>query len=386
MAYDHVIAGGGIYGAYAAWELARRGAEVALFEADEVGAGASAGPGKRGVRANGRDPRELPLMERAYDRWASLGGELGADIGYERTGGLQLIEREVPEMAPTSTASARAQSTLQNNHGIRTEVLDGAAVRELEPEAGDRVVGAVHAPDDGVADHTATTAALAAAAGAEGAEVIEGTPIEGIVREGGTVSAVRTGDGAEVRVDGAFLLLTNAAAPGFVEAELGVALPTWPFRPQVLVTEPVEPAFPEHLIGHSHRRMALKALPGGRLMISGGWVADWDRETGATEPIPEHVEANVAEAAAVFPRAEGVAVEEVTADHLEPASIDHLPVVDRLPGAGNMIVATGWNGHGFAIAPAVAELLAEWAATGAPPPLLEPFSVRRFGLDSAAWP
>ena len=29
--------------------------------------GASGGPGKRGVRANGRDVRELPLMRMAYE-------------------------------------------------------------------------------------------------------------------------------------------------------------------------------------------------------------------------------------------------------------------------------------------------------------------------------
>ena len=55
--------------------------------------GASGGKGKRGVRANGRDLRELPLMRMAYERWPALQGEIGAPTGYERTGHLQLIER-----------------------------------------------------------------------------------------------------------------------------------------------------------------------------------------------------------------------------------------------------------------------------------------------------
>ena len=74
---DFVIIGGGVYGCATAWELAKRGAEVMLLEADEIAAGASGGPGKRGVRANGRDLRELPLMRAAYRRWPTLHEELG---------------------------------------------------------------------------------------------------------------------------------------------------------------------------------------------------------------------------------------------------------------------------------------------------------------------
>ena len=59
---DFVIVGGGIYGCSVAWEIARRGGKVLLLEANTIAAGASGGQGKRGVRANGRDLRELPLL------------------------------------------------------------------------------------------------------------------------------------------------------------------------------------------------------------------------------------------------------------------------------------------------------------------------------------
>lgn len=61
---DFVI-GGGVYGAGVAWELARRGVEALLLEARQIACGASGGVGKQGVRANGRDLRELPLMRLA---------------------------------------------------------------------------------------------------------------------------------------------------------------------------------------------------------------------------------------------------------------------------------------------------------------------------------
>ncbi|HXH11738.1 MAG TPA: FAD-dependent oxidoreductase [Alphaproteobacteria bacterium] len=62
---DFVIVGGRVYGAGVAWELAKRGAEVLLLEAQQIASGASGGLGQRGVRANGRDLRELALMRLA---------------------------------------------------------------------------------------------------------------------------------------------------------------------------------------------------------------------------------------------------------------------------------------------------------------------------------
>ena len=48
-------------------------------------------------------------------------------------------------------------------------------------------------------------------------------------------------------------------------------------------------------------------------------------------------------------------------------SIDGIPIIDYLPGAANMLVGVGWSGHGWAIAPAVARLLADWALGGERP-------------------
>src|SRR5215813_11879697 len=69
---DYVIVGGGEYGVGLAWELGRRGARVVVLEADRVASGASGGPGRRGVRSNGRDVSQLPLMPIAQRRCRRL--------------------------------------------------------------------------------------------------------------------------------------------------------------------------------------------------------------------------------------------------------------------------------------------------------------------------
>jgi sarcosine oxidase subunit beta len=375
--YDYVVMGGGVYGCAAAWELARRGARVLLLEARTVASGASGGLGKRGVRACGRDARELPLMRLAYDLWPALAGEIGAETGYERTGLLHLFERESDGL-DGGWASAPARAWAQRQRGIVTEVLDRDAVRAVEPDVCDTVNGALYCPDDGIADHTATTRGLAAAAARLGTEIREGTAVSSLERVGDRVTAVVTADGEHIEVGEAALLLTNAHVPGFVRKELGVALPVWSMLPQVLLTVPLDPPLVSHLIGHERRTLAIKPIPGGQVMISGGWQGRWDAQADQGEVIPAQVAGNFAEAAAVYPALAGVHLAESDASRLESACVDDIPIIDRLPGATNLIVGTGWSGHGFAIALAVARLLGDWATGSQRPELLRPFAYDRF--------
>ena len=62
--------------------------------------------------------------------------------------------------------------------------------------------------------------------------------------------------------------------------------------------------------------------------------------------------------------------------------MDDIPVIDRLPDCRNGFFATGWSGHGWAIAPAVADLIVQWAEHDDPPALLAPFSLQRFVGDA----
>jgi sarcosine oxidase subunit beta len=375
--HDYVIGGGGIYGCGVAWELAKRGADVLLLESGTIAEGASGGAGKRGVRANGRDPRELPLMSMAYEMWPGLEDEIGAPTGYERTGHLLLIEHEVGRPSGGYTSSS-ARMWLQRQNGIPTELLGRGELRDMEPRVGDVVIYALHCPKDGVADHEATTRGLARAAERLGAEIRERTAVVGLERDGERVDAVITADGERIGVNDTLILLSNTHVPGFVEEQLDVTLPVWSILPQVVFTERVSPAPIRHLIGHDHRPLTMKAIPDGRVMVTGGWRGRWNPDKHRGETIPADVEANLEEAAAVFPALGGVAIDESDASRLESACIDGIPIIDQLPGAKNLVIGTGWSGHGFAISLAVNQLLVDWAYSGEKPTLLHPFSYERF--------
>lgn len=368
---DFVIVGGGVYGCGVAWALAQQGAEVVLLEADTIAAGASGGLGKRGVRANGRDVRELPLMKMAYEIWPILHEILGADVGYERQGHLLLYER------PQEFVSAEAQLWMQNQQGIPTHLVKRDELHNIEPHLSPHIFAALHCPKDGIADHTATTKAYAQAAVKLGAEIREGVAVTALERDGERVTAVQTNTGARIPIGKQLLLMCNTAVPGLVQQQLGLTLPIWKMLPQVMLTEKVEPMPLRHLIGHAHRVLAMKSHPTGQIMISGGWRGRWN-EQGQPETQPDQVAGNFAEAVATYPLLAHTAVAEADATRPETICIDHIPIIGRLPAVDNLLVATGWSGHGWAIAPAVTQLLADWALSGEEPPLLRPFGYKRF--------
>ncbi|MEM7029558.1 MAG: FAD-dependent oxidoreductase [Chloroflexota bacterium] len=370
---DFVIVGGGVYGCAVAWHLAKQGADVCLLETETVASGASGGLGKRGVRANGRDVRELPFMKLAYDIWPTLHEQLGAPTGYERTGHLLLIEREQDFL------EMEAQAWMQEKQGIASVMLDQTQLREKEPFVSEQIIAAVYCPDDGIADHTATTRAYAQAAKAMGADIREYTAVQGLEQQNGRVVAVTTAKSERIAVNHSVFLLSNAHSLAFAKQQLGVTLPIWPMYPQVMLTQPLDIMPLNHLIGHAHRTLAMKAVPGNQIMISGGWRGQRNPETGRGETKPDQVEGNRLEAAATYPGLADVTIAEAAADRPELIALDHIPIIDHLPGADNLLIATGWSGHGWAIAPAVCQFLVEWVMTGNQPDLLAPFGLGRFG-------
>jgi sarcosine oxidase len=58
---------------------------------------------------------------------------------------------------------------------------------------------------------------------------------------------------------------------------------------------------------------------------------------------------------------------------------DHDFIIDRLPDAPNVIVASPCSGHGFKFAPVVGEILAQLVTEGETPHDISRFRLARFG-------
>lgn len=372
---EFVVIGGGIVGSAVAWGLARRGGDVVLVERDHLASGASGGPGWRGVRANHRDIRELPLAARAYELWPVLDELLGFPTEYRRIGSLQLGEEGTAGLTG-GRMSLEARRWSQESAGIPTSILSVEELAERQPGLGPDVRWALYCPLDGVADHAATTRAFAQAAAQEGADIQEGVEALRIRAEGEGRTVVETQGGA-VTAQRAVFVLNNWRARSLLKDSFGMDLPIWRIFPQMNFVRPPNGVLLPYLIGHESRPLSIKSVAGLGVMLSGGRTGAWDDGTGNSTALEETFEANLADAAAVLPGLENSAFLFSDTSRSESCCVDGIPIVDRLPTDGAVFVGTGWTGHGFAIAPAVAECLVEWALSDRRPTALAPFSLGR---------
>jgi sarcosine oxidase subunit beta len=257
-------------------------------------------------------------------------------------------------------------------------VLDRGDLAGAEPSLSEGVLGAVYCPDDGVVDQTATTIAYAHAARALGADVREGFAVARCEAAAGRVTAIIDAAGGRTEAARAVLLLVNAQATPLL-ASVGAQIDLPRVYPQVVIARPPADVALRHLVGHMERRLAMKRLPSGEIMVSGGWLGRWNEAEERGEVIDANVAANLQDAAAVVPALAGATVASAHADLAEAVGPGLLPVIDRAPECENLYLGTGWTGHGFAIAPAAARLLARWALGSAKPVEFLPFGWREAG-------
>ncbi|MBB4688344.1 NAD(P)/FAD-dependent oxidoreductase [Amycolatopsis jiangsuensis] len=374
---EYIVVGGGVVGTATAWHLASRGAEVTLLEARELASGASGGPGRRGVRAGGRDLRELPLARRALELWPELDTLLGAPTGYHRNGLLSLYDVEIAGVSGWQSLPARQQA--QRAAGIPCEIVDRGRLEAMQPGIAEGVRHALHTPDDGTADHPATTRAFGAAARKLGAAVHEHTGVAGLVPgEDGSVTLELT-TGERMRATRGVVLAANRSTPRLLRESIGVSLPLWEKATQVTFVRPPSGFGLNHQIGHTRRSLSVKMTDEGSVMLSGGRPGSWDPVTGVGTVDPDVLRTTLADLAATLPELDGAEVLAVDNNRADTSTIDLIPVIDKAPGLDSVFVGTGWSGHGFALAPAVAEAFASWALDGKRPETLRPFTFDRLG-------
>ncbi|WP_186293116.1 FAD-binding oxidoreductase [Brevibacterium aurantiacum] len=382
MQFDVVIVGGGAHGCALAYELAKNNRSVAVVEARSLAAEASGGFGKRGVRANFRDIREMRLMAEAHEHWPRLADELEGETGYVRTGGLFLVEKEAVGTTGGVVAS-KVRASTQTRLGIPTEVWDQKQVFDALPTVSNAIRCGIYTPQDGIASHEATTLSYANAAQRNGAVFIENTTVAGInTQEGGHATGVTTATGEAIVARQSVVVTANVASAGLIGNVYGGSLPTWPVYPQALLLKSQHKPEIPFLTGHDSRSLSIKILENDLVMLSGGWRGQYDPETGRGTTIQANLDGNIAELRTVFPGLGELELIRAEASRSESSCIDQIPIIDVVPGSTNVVVAAGWSGHGWALVPSVARNLAAWIHTGHKPSALKPFTFSRLSLEA----
>lgn len=351
-----VVVGAGLMGLSAAWHLRREdpAARIAVLERDRVGAGAS-GASAAGVRVMGRDPAERALALVSLGRWAELERELDGMTGYRRGGGLRVaVDDAAWRQAPAWVADQRAD-------GVPVELMDVDHVRRLAPDAAAACRGGVFCAMDGQAEAGPTVLAFANSIRRADVRLEDRVAVEQVIVERGRVVAIARSDGRREACD-VVILAAGTWTPALL-APHGVRLPFTTRALQMLLTEPAPGALAP-VLGAFGRKLSFKQLASGAYLIGGGWPAAIPDEAGNRwQLLDESVRSSLAVAREVYPPVADAKLVRGWAG-LEAFTPDDLPVLGRVPGLDGALVAAGFSGHGFALAPAVGEILARLALGG----------------------
>ncbi|MEO1102436.1 MAG: FAD-binding oxidoreductase [Pseudomonadota bacterium] len=377
---DVVVVGAGITGAVASHALVEAGAQVEVIDAYGPAAMAS-GWTLAGVRQSGRDPAELPLALEAVRRWPHLDGILGAPTHYRQDGNLRLARTEA------EVATIRRLVETQMAAGLDLKLLpDNAAVRAVVPALSDRILAASFCPSDGRADPVATVHAFLTAAERGGARVVGGERVVELVYKGGRVTGVRTS--TRVLPAGAVILASGIETNALLE-RLGVAIPLTVPIVTVIRTTPVAPLL-RPVLGVANANLAVRQEVSGALRFTSGaepFGRPLDEENGrpVARPRAGNVMETIARVGDVLPDIAGLEIAAMWGGLLD-LTPDALPVIDRVPGLDNLVVAAGFSGHGFGIGPVTGELAADLVLGRTPGLPLDAFRFDRFSSAPVSAP
>jgi sarcosine oxidase subunit beta len=140
-------------------------------------------------------------------------------------------------------------------------------------------------------------------------------------------------------------------------AGVGVRVPLAARGLQMLLTDPDAPTL-DPVVGRIAGQLSLKQLADGAYLIGGGWPGEIpDASASRGRVLDESVTGSFAVARGVYTPLERRTVARSWVG-IEAFTADGLPVLGPVPGVAGLLVAAGFSGHGFALAPAVGDILA----------------------------
>lgn len=252
---DALVIGGGVVGASIAYGLARAGDKVRLLdEGDDAFRAARANFGLVWVQGKGLDhPNYAVWTMGSAAAWPAFARELqaltGIDLALSQPGGLAfaLSESELDQRV-SRLQTLRDQLVPLTHHRYPFEVLSAAEVRELVPQLGPQVAGAVLCPLDGHVSPLNLLQALVRGLRLGGAEHCTGVTVTQIAPLPGggfkvsTRASAAAQSGAPITVHTCRRLVLAAGLGNRTLAPMvGLRAPVQPNRGQVLVTERLQP-------------------------------------------------------------------------------------------------------------------------------------------------
>jgi sarcosine oxidase, subunit beta len=374
-AYDVVIVGGGGHGLSTAYYLATRHGitNVAVIEADYIASG-NTGRNTTIIRANYGLPEAIRFYQHSLEMYQTLEDEVGAAILHQTKGIFWLAHTEM------ALRTERARCLMNSAVGAKTEMRTPAEIKELVPQidltGGGRypVLGASHHLEAATARHDRVAWAYAAGAAARGVDVIQHTPVTGLLRDGDRVVGVRTARGD---IAAGIVLSAVGGRVTALAAQAGVRLPVRTHPLHAFVTNDYAPGF-EPIVASTELMCYVSQTERGQMLIG----AEFDAQpTYSRQSSFAALRGYAHKVTRILPFLRDLRILRTWAGICD-ISVDFSPIMG-FTGVDGFVVTTGWGTWGFKAIPAGGEAMAELIATGRTPALIEPFGLDRFRTDHA---
>jgi sarcosine oxidase subunit beta len=159
-----------------------------------------------------------------------------------------------------------------------------------------------------------------------------------------------------------------------IAAQLGVDIPTRPFRHEIAVTEPLVSFLGPMVISPKKGFYFSQSMRGE---IVGGIGGGEETPSHTTRSSPEFLFKYAAALREVFPALGSARIIRQWAGSYD-MSPDHRPIVGGVDGIDGYYHACGFSGHGFMLSPIISQLLAELVATGTTSLPIDDLNLERF--------
>jgi sarcosine oxidase, subunit beta len=369
---DVIVIGTGLHGSAVAFHLAKRGRRVIALDKEEGGRHSS-NVNAGGLRRLLRHPAEIPLAIEAMQIWRDIGGLLGDDCGFRAPGHLKVVENAAEmERVEARLASMRL---LGYTHEV---FIDRSELLTLVPQISRHCRGALMCRDDGYASPARSTHAFQRAAEALGAVVIRNSAVRGIERVAGDWQI----ECMQRRFRTPYLVNCAGAWGDVIARMIGDELPLIAESPLMMVTAPLSRfAFP--VIGAMGRKLSLKQLPNGVVLIGGGHRGVTDRAIGRARVDLHALSESARTVLTLLPDLQHVPIVRTWAG-IEGITPDRLPILGPSFSAPDVFHAFGFSAHGFLLGPLTGRLVAEHILDGRPSLSLAAFAPQRFQRSEAS--
>jgi sarcosine oxidase, subunit beta len=354
---DVVIVGAGVEGTAAAWALSRRGiTDVIVAERNTVASGMT-GKSSGIVRCHYGASSLAAMATIGVEVFETAEDIFGTDIGFRQTG-------YVVGVGEPDVDSLRKNLAAQRAVGVQTEEIDRGEVARMWPFA-DLTPFAAFGWEarGGYGDAYQTAQAFAAAARAAGVRIRQGANVTGLLVAGDKVTGIRLADGTEISA-GVIVVATGVWTRPIL-APYGVDVPIRVAREQIVTIAPGIDTGPVPVFSDLVSLQYVRPEVGGDILFGNSDLAhieDADPDHYPNRATEAFVELTVDKVGTRFPGFADAAISSSFAGCYD-VTPDWNPVISHTELDG-LIVAAGFSGHGFKIAPAVGKLVADLVADG----------------------